>query len=154
VPLLVSAGTPFPSRNLVIFLSFGVILSTLLLQGLSPPLLVRWLKLRDDALDENEEMKGRSAAAQAALRRLDEWAWEPWVLPAWVERIRKKYIARIQRFQARLHHGSDPHYEEYATIHRPGDVQMRGISGLLVVPVTFASPPPQTLAWTAASALA
>ena len=60
VPLVVSAGTPFPSRPLVIFLSFGVILSTLILQGLSLPLLIRWLKLRDDGQDENEEMKGRS----------------------------------------------------------------------------------------------
>ena len=118
VPLVVSAGTPFPSRNLVIFLSFGVILSTLILQGLSLPLLIRWLKLRDDGLDENEEMKGRSVAAEAALRRLDELAREPWALPVCVEQIRAMYHVRIQRFQARLQHDGEGHYEEHAALMR------------------------------------
>jgi monovalent cation/hydrogen antiporter len=118
VPLVVSAGTPFPSRNLVIFLSFGVILSTLILQGLSLPLLIRWLKLRDDGLDENEEMKGRSAAAHAALRRLGEVAKEPWALPVCVERIRVIYQIRIQRFQARLRHDGAARYEEHAALMR------------------------------------
>ena len=118
VPLVVSAGTPFPSRNLVIFLSFGVILSTLILQGLSMPLLIRALKLRGDGQDENEEMKGRSAAAQAALRRLDQVAQEAWALPVCVERIRAEYSERIQRFQARLHHDGEAHYEEHAALMR------------------------------------
>lgn len=118
VPLVVSAGTPFPSRNLVIFLSFGVILSTLIFQGLSLPLLIRWLKLRDDGLDENEEMQGRSVAAAAALRRLDELARESWVLSVCVERIRATYNVRIQRFQARLRHDGKGHYEEHAALMR------------------------------------
>jgi CPA1 family monovalent cation:H+ antiporter len=118
VPLVVSAGTPFPSRNLVIFLSFGVILSTLILQGLSLPLLIRALKLREDGQDENEEMKGRSAAAQAALRRLDQVAQEAWALPVCVERIRAEYNERVQRFQARLHHDGAGHYEEHAALMR------------------------------------
>ena len=112
VPLVVSAGTPFPFRNLVIFLSFGVILSTLILQGLSLPLLIRWLQLRDDGLDENEEMKGRWEVAEAGLRRLDELAREPWALPICVERIRAMYTGRIQRFRARLDHDGSQHYEE------------------------------------------
>jgi CPA1 family monovalent cation:H+ antiporter len=118
VPLVVSAGTPFPSRNLVIFLSFGVILSTLILQGLSLPLLIRWLKLRDDGQNENEELKGRSAAALAALRRLDEVALEAWALPVCVEQIRAMYNVRIQRLQARLRHDGEGHYEEHAALMR------------------------------------
>jgi CPA1 family monovalent cation:H+ antiporter len=118
VPLVVSAGTPFPSRNLVIFLSFGVILSTLIIQGLSLPLLIRWLKLRDDGQEENEEMQGRSAAAQAALRRLDEVAQEAWALPVCVERIRAIYKDRIRRFQALLRHDGAGHHEEHAALMR------------------------------------
>jgi monovalent cation/hydrogen antiporter len=118
VPLVVSTGTPFPCRNLVIFLSFGVILSTLILQGLSLPLLIRWLRLRDDGLDESEEMKGRTASAQAALRRLDELAREPWALSVCVEQIRAMYNVRIQRFQARLRHDGEEHYEENAALMR------------------------------------
>jgi CPA1 family monovalent cation:H+ antiporter len=118
VPLVVSAGAPFPSRNLVIFLSFGVILSTLILQGLSLPLAIRWLKLHDDGLDENEEMKGRSVAARAALRRLDELATESWALPICIEQIRAMYIVRIRRFRARLQHDGAAHYEEHAALMR------------------------------------
>jgi CPA1 family monovalent cation:H+ antiporter len=102
IPLLMSDGTAIPHRNLVIFLSFGVILSTLVLQGLSLPVLIRWLKLRDDELDETEEMKGRAAATEAALRRLDELANESWIPRESMERIRATYRARLERYRARL----------------------------------------------------
>lgn len=118
VPLVVSGGAPFPGRNLVIFLSFGVILSTLILQGLSLPVLIRLLKLRDDGLDDNEEMKGRSAAARAALRRLDELAKEEWALAVCVERIRETYYTRIKRFRARLYHDGERQQEENAALMR------------------------------------
>jgi Na+/H+ antiporter len=115
VPLVISAGRPFPQRDLVIFLSFGVILSTLVLQGLSLPLLIRWLGLRDDGLDESEEMKGRAAATEAALRRLDELAKEPWAPGEWVERLRAVYRTRLRRYQSRLRHDAcEEHYEEDA----------------------------------------
>ena len=115
VPLVISAGRPFPQRDLVIFLSFGVILSTLVLQGMSLPLLIRWLGLRDDGLDESEEMKGRSAATEAALRRLDELANEPWAPRESVERLRVVYRARLRRYQSRLRHDAcEDHYEENA----------------------------------------
>jgi CPA1 family monovalent cation:H+ antiporter len=118
VPLVVSAGKPFPGRNLVIFLSFGVILSTLILQGLTLPLLIRWFKLRDDGREESEEMKGRIAAAEAALRRLDELAREPWALPVCVERIRAIYDGRIRRFRARLRHEGERQEEVKAAAMR------------------------------------
>ena len=95
-----------------------MILSTLILQGLSLPLLIRCLNLRDDGQDENEEMRGRAAAAQAALRRLDEVAQEAWALPVCVEQIRAMYKGRIQRIQARLQHDGEGHYEEHAALMR------------------------------------
>jgi CPA1 family monovalent cation:H+ antiporter len=114
VPLVISGGRPFPSRSLVIFLSFAVILSTLVLQGFSLPLLIRWLGLRDDGLDESEEMKARSAAAEAALRRLDELAAEPGAPCDSIERIRAMYRSRLQRYQARLRDTGDLRHEEKA----------------------------------------
>src|SRR5262249_34127460 len=114
VPLVISGGSPFPLRNLVIFLSFGVILSTLVLQGLSLPLLIRWLKLHDDGLDETEEMKGRSTAAEAALRRLGGLAKEPWAPRDSIERIRATYLIRLKRYQARLRADGDHRHEEQA----------------------------------------
>ncbi|MHA4809352.1 Na+/H+ antiporter [Flavitalea flava] len=47
IPLKLSDGSPFPYRPLIIFITFVVILVTLVLQGLTLPVLIRWLKLED-----------------------------------------------------------------------------------------------------------
>jgi CPA1 family monovalent cation:H+ antiporter len=47
IPVHLSNGTPFPQRNLIIFISFVVILLTLVVQGLTLPLLARWLNIAD-----------------------------------------------------------------------------------------------------------
>lgn len=55
IPLLLQNGTPFPKRNSIIFLSFMVIFVTLVVQGLSLPLLIRWLGLEPQTNYEREE---------------------------------------------------------------------------------------------------
>jgi CPA1 family monovalent cation:H+ antiporter len=71
---------PLPGRDLLIFLSFSVVLCTLVLQGLTLPLLIRVLRVRgaDDA-EVDEERTARIAAASAALMRLKELADDPTV---------------------------------------------------------------------------
>jgi NhaP-type Na+/H+ or K+/H+ antiporter len=64
----------FPQRNLLIFVAFGVILATLVLQGLSLPWLIRRLGLQRDDSDAQEELRGRLRATDAALARLEELA--------------------------------------------------------------------------------
>ena len=51
IPLATDAGTPFEARDLMVFLAFSVVLATLVLQGLSMPLVIRALGLEDDGLD-------------------------------------------------------------------------------------------------------
>ena len=72
LPLTVQDGSPFPGRDLILFFSFAVILATLVLQGLSLPSLIRWLKVVDDGVHEKEEREARLRANQAALARLEE----------------------------------------------------------------------------------
>ena len=72
LPLTTDADAAFPNRDLIVFLTFGVILGTLVVQGLTLPGLIRWLDLEDDGLAEKEEAKARIRAAEAALERLDE----------------------------------------------------------------------------------
>src|SRR6185312_2348580 len=48
LPLTTGSGAPFPERNLLIYLAFCVILATLVVQGLTLPLLIRLLRLEDD----------------------------------------------------------------------------------------------------------
>jgi monovalent cation/hydrogen antiporter len=91
----------FPQRDLILLLTFAVIFSTLVLQGLTLPALIRRLDIRDDGADEREELIGRRAAATVALTRLDELAAEEWTYDDTVERMRSLYRYRSRRFAAR-----------------------------------------------------
>jgi len=59
LPLLLEDGTPFPKRHSIIFLAFVVIFVTLVVQGLSLPLLIRWLKIKpqDNIIAEEKELQ-------------------------------------------------------------------------------------------------
>src|SRR5215211_6206831 len=69
-------------------MTFGVILATLVLQGLTLPWLIRRLGLQRDDGDEQEELRGRLCATDAALARLEELAAEEWTRDDTVERMR------------------------------------------------------------------
>jgi len=102
LPLQTAAGAPFPDRDLIIFLTFCVILATLVIQGLSLPVLIRALGLEDDHIGDKEETHGRIQIAEAALQRLDELADEGWVREDTTERIRGLYAYRRNRFASRF----------------------------------------------------
>jgi len=98
LPLTTAAGAPFPFRPHIIVITFVVILSTLVLQGLPLPLLVRWLKLKDDDGVDQEQALTREHAARAALARLQALSSEEWAVPEQVDRLRDHYDRRVQRF--------------------------------------------------------
>ena len=106
IPLTTDAGTPFPERDLIVFLTFAVILSTLVFQGLTLPAVIRLLRVEADDEDERrEEAKVRIRAAEAALARLDELIAEDWVQPETAERMRGLYGFRRDRFAERFGKG-------------------------------------------------
>jgi CPA1 family monovalent cation:H+ antiporter len=107
IPLRTDAGTPFPGRDLILFLTFSVILVTLVGQGLTLPLVIRVLGIEDDGLDDRQDAKARIHAAEAALARLEELAGEDWVREDTAERVRGAYNFRTSRFRARLDDGDD-----------------------------------------------
>ncbi len=71
IPIETATGL-FPMRNLIIFLTFCVLLATLAGQGGTLPLLLRLLHVRDDGADESEERIALAATAKAALNHLEE----------------------------------------------------------------------------------
>jgi monovalent cation/hydrogen antiporter len=91
----------FPNRDIVLFLTFSVIFVTLVLQGLTLPALIRRLQVPDDGAEEQEELLGRRAAADAALARLEELSAEEWTRDETVERMRGMYEYRRTRLAAR-----------------------------------------------------
>ena len=72
LPQALSDGRPFPQRNLIIFLTFCVILVTLVGQGLSLPALIRRLGLAGDEGAECELREAQRIALEAALRHIEE----------------------------------------------------------------------------------
>ena len=97
LPLSIASGASFPQRDLIIFLTYGVLLVTLVGQGLSLPVLIRALGVKDDGLEQQEEEKGRIEAARSALERLDELSEEDWVGDSEVQRLRKFYNNALKR---------------------------------------------------------
>lgn len=73
LPMTFNDGRILPQRSLLIFLTFCVILATLVVQGLSLPLLVRSLGVKERR-DEQQEHDARLKLAQAALAHLRQAA--------------------------------------------------------------------------------
>ena len=106
LPLETDAGAPFPDRELILFLTFSVILATLVGQGLTLPVVIRVLGLEEDGVEDREDAKARIHAAEAALARLEQLVDEDWVRNT-LERVRGRYQFRTDRFRARLDDGDD-----------------------------------------------
>jgi CPA1 family monovalent cation:H+ antiporter len=112
IPLETDTGAPFPDRALIVFLAFMVILFTLVVQGLSLPLVIRALGVEDDGGEAEEEAKARKRAAQAALARLEELSGEDWVMEDTAERLRGLYDFRVRRFGERFDETADGSSEQ------------------------------------------
>jgi monovalent cation/hydrogen antiporter len=116
LPLTTDAGSPFPNRELIVFLTFSVILGTLVVQGLTLPKLIDVVELEDDSrLQEKEDTKARIYAAEAALARLEELVDEEWVREDTADRLRRLYDFRRNRFRARFDGDDDGAIEQRST---------------------------------------
>lgn len=99
IPLAIQNGDSFPDRDLILFLTFIVILATLVVQGLSLPLLIRWLGVKDDGSMEKEEREARLKANQTALARLNQIGeCEPVKADA-LQRLRVEYEDHIRQVE-------------------------------------------------------
>ncbi len=99
VPLALANGSPFPGRALILFLTFVVILATLVLQGLTLPLLIRGLRIQEDRSMENEERHARLRANQAALDKLNEIAERDPTKADALQRLRLEYEDHIRQLK-------------------------------------------------------
>jgi CPA1 family monovalent cation:H+ antiporter len=102
LPLRTEAGAPLPGRELIQFITFALILVTVVGQGLTLPWLIRRLGVIEDGTEEeNEELRARLVIARAALERVDELENEDWTRDGTVERVRRLYEFRRRRFKIR-----------------------------------------------------
>jgi CPA1 family monovalent cation:H+ antiporter len=99
---LADGVTAFPHRDLIILVSFGVILLTLVVQGLTMPLVIRLTRLADDGVEEKEEVRARFEGVHAALSRLDSLVLLGEARPELVSAVRGEYERRARYWGARL----------------------------------------------------
>ncbi len=127
LPLLIHGKTPFPDRDIIVFLTFSVILSTLVLQGLTLPPLIHFLKLPNDDSSDHEEAKARLKAARAALTRLDELSTEDWVEKEIADDLRLHFSDQDRRFTAQYHGTEDgANQEQKALSHQRLKIELIG----------------------------
>jgi monovalent cation/hydrogen antiporter len=96
LPTMTAAGAAFPSRELIVTTTFGVILATMLLQGLTLAPLIRLLRLPIDRSSEAELGLARRRMIEAGDSWLARVANEGEVPPRLLERIRGHYTRKAQ----------------------------------------------------------
>jgi CPA1 family monovalent cation:H+ antiporter len=102
LPIDTHTGAPLPGRELIQFITFALILVTVVGEGLTLPLLIRRLGVVEDGTEEEaEEVRARLVIARAALERVEELGAEEWTLEDSVERVRRLYEFRQRRFKIR-----------------------------------------------------
>ena len=95
LPLALADGTPFPQRDLIIFLTFVVIAVTLVLQGLTLAPLIRMLRVGTDWSGQEEHQHAKLALTKAAVAAIDEVAAKEEIPQALADRIRAEFAEKI-----------------------------------------------------------
>ncbi len=102
IPFTTATGQAFPDRDMILFLTFSVILVTLVGQGLMLPSVMRWLGLanagrREHRKDRSEEFDARRQAIEAAIERLESLAKERKLPDDLVDPVRAQHRDRLKR---------------------------------------------------------
>ncbi len=109
LPQVLANGDPFPNRDLIIFLTFSVIIATLVGQGLTLPPLIRALGLQSSQQVDQEEFEGRREILEAALSRLEDLRKQD------TGRFADVYDDVAQHYRTRLNTLSDEGADQHGT---------------------------------------
>ncbi|MCZ8354364.1 MAG: Na+/H+ antiporter [Cyclobacteriaceae bacterium] len=98
LPLTLANGELFANRNLIIFLTFCVIFSTLVIQGLSLRPLIRLLKVKSDNREHEQEQATRVQIAGKIIEKIEE-DYSLRLSDEVLNQVKTKYEIRIQRLR-------------------------------------------------------
>jgi monovalent cation/hydrogen antiporter len=98
LPLTIEGDQPFPNRNLIIFLTFCVIFSTLVIQGLTLRPLIKFLGITGDGKEQEDEAKARLKLASSIIEHIEE-NYSLALTDEVLNQIKTKYEIRIQRLR-------------------------------------------------------
>src|SRR4051794_25644084 len=102
VPRTMTDGTPFPHRDLILFLTFVVIMTTLVLQGLTLGPLIKRLKIEPDHSLREEHLLASIHAAERAIHRIGELERSLGADSVVIHRVRGYYNDRLLLLRAQL----------------------------------------------------
>ena len=102
IPLTLPSGEEFPSRNLLIFLTYVVILVTLLIPSTTLPALMRWLGIKDDGENRRDEAVARLALYTAALQEIEALKESSSFSSGVLETTASRYQRRVQTLESNL----------------------------------------------------
>lgn len=108
LPEETATGLPFPYRSLVIFLTFTVIVVTIVLQGGTLRQLIAWLRLPEDGTSECEILKAKLTGIERALERLTELEKQNAAPAPVLERVRGYFEDRLADARAELEEEEGP----------------------------------------------
>jgi Na+/H+ antiporter len=112
IPYTMLNGQPFPHRDLILFVTFGVIIITLVGQGTMLPYVVRWLGLsrlgkQEHKTEVKAELRARRAALKEVKKRLEKVIKEHELPNEVVEHLRTRNESRVQILPVNLTAGLD-----------------------------------------------
>lgn len=120
VPATLDSGRPFPDRDTIVFVTCGVILITLIAQGLALPAVVRWARLPHDEAVTEELHLAQTRASEEALDALPHLAAELDTDPAVTDRVRQEFEQHLAFVRAHAGQTDDDpalqHAEQYAAL--------------------------------------
>jgi Na+/H+ antiporter len=117
IPLVLPSGAPFPNRDLIIFLTFSVILVTLVGGGLTLPSVVRKLHVEGGTEERDELRLALIRSAEAALKRIDELETDGRIDASHAETLRDKFEHSRELQRA----GDDERAVNHAQRHRDAE---------------------------------
>lgn len=95
VPEVLGSGSPFPDRDMIVFVTASVVITTLVVHGLLLPRVVRWARLPGDTSADQERYLAETSAAEEALAALPDVATELAIAPEVVDRVRSEIDERL-----------------------------------------------------------
>ncbi|MEV6701368.1 cation:proton antiporter [Streptomyces sp. NPDC051453] len=100
VPTVLDSGAPFPDRNFIVFVTTGVIVLTLVVQGAALPAVLRWAQLSLDTTMESKQRRAVITATREALAALDDPADSIDADAETVEPLREEYEQHLNLLAA------------------------------------------------------
>jgi len=119
IPLVLNNGEAFPQRNLILFITFVVILVTLVFQGLTLPIFLRLLKVEeiDDVVPIEEQLESiRLRLAKEAVAHMDRKYAKEMAEHETIARVKEQFVRSIQATELALN--EDGKKEELASVRR------------------------------------